>query len=281
MSETELELRKVVANLIRDGRVAYVIGYEKGSSPGRARPCFVSSPQDATRLVWNQYCAASLPKYLIGAKDKVGIVAKGCDGRAIVELIKDKQVDRDRIVIIAPACLGVKRASQTSRKEILAGYCERCSNRISPIADIAILGNSNEKDAAERFAHDVKAGKPSKRGTLWMEEFQRCTKCLACIKSCPLCYCTECELDGSLSSLVSKLRMPTELPTFHLIRAMHMAGRCVGCGACEAACPADIPLTDLYSRINEEVEKMLGYVPGIDVNTTPPVELPRPKVEKK
>ena len=258
-----------------------MIGYEKGSTTSRARPCFVSTPQDATRLVWNQYCAASLPRYLVGTKDKVGIVTKGCDGRAIVELIKDRQVDRDRIVIIAPACLGVKRAPRTSKEEVLATYCERCPNRISPIADVSILGNSNENDAAERFMRDDKVGKPSRGGTSWTEEFQRCTKCLACVKSCPLCYCTECELDGSLSSLVSKLRIPTELPTFHLIRAMHMAGRCVGCGACEAACPADIPLTDLYSRVNEEVEKMLGYVPGIDVNSMPPVELPRPKVEKK
>jgi ferredoxin len=241
----------------------------------------VSTPQDAARLVWNEHCTASLPKYLIGIKDKVGIVTKGCDGRAIVELIKDKQVDRDKVVIIAPVCLGVKRALGTSKEEVLADYCERCSDRTSPISDILIPGSPSEKGAAQRSTSDAKAGKPSKRGTPWMEEFQRCTKCLACIRACPLCYCTECELDGSMPSLVSKLRIPSELSTFHLVRAMHMAGRCVGCGACEAACPVDIPLTDLYSRVNEEVERILGYVPGIDVNSTPPVELPRPKVEKK
>jgi len=227
--------------------------------------------------VWNEHCAASLSKYLVGAKDKVGIVAKGCDGRAIVELIKDKQVDRDKVVVITPSCLGVKRATQGSAEETLAGYCERCPDRASPISDIPIEDNLGGSDAAQKSKRGIRS---SKTVASWKEEFQRCTRCLACIKSCPLCYCTECELDGSMSSLVSRLRIPSELPTFHLVRAMHMAGRCVGCGACEAACPADIPLTELYSRINDEVERILGYVPGIDINTIAPVELPRPKVEK-
>jgi len=279
LSETELKLGEVAAELIRDGKVAYVIGYEKGSIADRSRPCFVTTPQDSTKLVWNEHCAVSLPKYLIGTKDKVGIVVKGCDGRAIVELIKDKQVDRDKVVVITPPCLGVKQTTQGSSEEILARYCERCPERTSPISDIQITDGSRKADAVQKPKRGTGSTKRSEGPASWKEEFQKCIRCLACIKSCPLCYCTECELDGSMSSLVSKLRIPSELPTFHLVRAMHMAGRCVGCGACEAACPADIPLTDLYARINDEVERIFGYVPGIDINEVAPVELPRPKVE--
>ena len=258
--------------------MAYVIGYEEGSTSHRTRPCFVRSPEDTTRLVWNQYCSANLAKYLLGRKETVGVVAKGCDGRSIVELIKENQVDRSKVVIIAPTCPGVVQNPGLGGEgpEQLASYCERCRGRNSPIFDFEIAvrwdpekesGGVGDKTAYHREAID------------WASEFQRCIKCLACIKSCPLCYCTECELDGSLQSLVSKLRIPAELPTFHLVRAMHMAGRCTDCGACEAACPVGLPLAELYSQVNKEVERLLGYVPGLDIQATAPIELPKPRGE--
>ena len=273
MSDVEERIREVVANLLKAGQVEYVIGYERGSTSSRTRPCFITDHDDASRLVWNEYCTSSLPKYLIGCEDKVGILVKGCDGRAIVELIKEKQVDRGRVVVISPPCPGMMRARGPDDEEHLAPYCERCPSRTSPLADIRI----ESKDTEVSTAAQVRAKRERKP---WLETFQDCIECMACIRSCPLCYCEKCELDGSLPSLVSKLRVPGELQTFHLVKAMHMAGRCVGCGACEAACPVGIPLTELYSRANDRVKELLGYVPGIDIESTPPVELPQREVDR-
>lgn len=279
MSSVEVQIRKIAADLLSEGKVACVIGYETGSTSKRTRPCFIRSPQDASRLVWNQYCTSNLAKYLVGTKDRVAVVAKGCDGRSMVELIKENQLDRDKVVIIAPTCPGVAQTPDPcdGGPERLASYCVRCRSRDSPIFDFRVAPGDTGREAAHASGNEG----VSDEVTDWNAEFQRCIRCLACIKSCPLCYCTECELDGSLQSLVSKLRIPAELPTFHLVRAMHMAGRCTECGACEAACPANIPLTQLYSRVNAEVERTLGYVPGLDVRETPPVELPRPQRESK
>jgi ferredoxin len=60
---------------------------------------------------------------------------------------------------------------------------------------------------------------------------------------------------------------------YHLIKAMHMAGRCVACRQCELACPAKIPLTVLYDLIRQDVEELLGYVPGDDLAMGPPLSL--------
>jgi formate dehydrogenase subunit beta len=48
-----------------------------------------------------------------------------------------------------------------------------------------------------------------------------------------------------------------------------MAGRCTGCGLCEEACPAEIPLRVLYSKVNEIVKEVFGYETGASLNPSP------------
>jgi len=48
-----------------------------------------------------------------------------------------------------------------------------------------------------------------------------------------------------------------------LIRAMHLAGRCIGCGNCERACPVGIPLSLVTHKLGEEVFKNFGLRPGL------------------
>jgi formate dehydrogenase (coenzyme F420) beta subunit len=56
--------------------------------------------------------------------------------------------------------------------------------------------------------------------------------------------------------------IPPEFPSFHIIRALDMTGRCIDCGLCEEACPADIPLRSLYRKMQEIMEDKLEYRAG-------------------
>jgi formate dehydrogenase subunit beta len=56
-----------------------------------------------------------------------------------------------------------------------------------------------------------------------------------------------------------------------VMRAFHLAGRCVACDACEAACPMDIPLSKLNRKLAREVEALFGYRTGDDPGTAPPL----------
>jgi hypothetical protein len=64
---------------------------------------------------------------------------------------------------------------------------------------------------------------------------------------------------------------------YHLIKAMHMSSRCVACRQCELACPAHIPLTVLYDLLRRDVGNLLGYLPGEDLDASPPLSLTLPQ----
>jgi hypothetical protein len=49
----------------------------------------------------------NLAVYLPGMSGRTGIVAKGCDTRSIVELIREKQVKREDLVILGVPCRGM------------------------------------------------------------------------------------------------------------------------------------------------------------------------------
>ena len=56
---------------------------------------------------------------------------------------------------------------------------------------------------------------------------------------------------------------------WHIARAFHLAGRCIGCGACAQACPVRIDLGLLNMQLARAAKKHFGYQAGVD----PSVEL--------
>jgi len=103
--------------------------------------------------------------------------------------------------------------------------------------------------------------------------FGPCIKCQNCRVACPVCYCRECffisptfelEAEKYLGAAEKRgaMRMPTDTLLFHLTRMTHMAASCIGCGACEEACPNDIPLLKIFQLTGTNVQKLFDYIPG-------------------
>jgi ferredoxin len=55
---------------------------------------------------------------------------------------------------------------------------------------------------------------------------------------------------------------PPEPFVYHLIRAMHLADRCVGCGACQESCPSGLPLLALHLHLRRALKERHAYESG-------------------
>ena len=272
--------------LLSLGEVGCVIGYER-SPKGRVRPAFVYDECEAERLVWDQTCHHNLMVYLRDQvvptrrkeqPSRVAIVAKPCDVRALNVLIHEEQVIRDQVFVIGVACPGmVGKGSPVSPSGeetwFLAENCLRCKERV-PVFYDALVGEPPEVDAEDEAWADVEeleAKTTAERLALWTREFDRCIRCYACRQACPGCYCTECLAEQVDPAWVSIAHGVPEKAFFHVMRAYHLAGRCVECHACDMACPMHIPLSLLNRKIAKDVEALFGYVAGGDAETPPPL----------
>ncbi len=186
--------------------------------------------------------------------EKIGVMARGCDERALIELHKRNQLNLDDIVILGVACT-----------RALAEKC-RCPlpfpSKIAHGEKVEGVTGREELEAIEKLVED-------ERFRSWMESFSKCLKCQGCRSVCPLCYCPECGL--AEESIIRHGEVPPEFPVFHLARALCLAGRCIDCGACEEACPADIPLRKLSKRMQEIMKELFDYVPGMSPDDNNPL----------
>jgi ferredoxin len=119
-----------------------------------------------------------------------------------------------------------------------------------------------EKAPQEILMHEVARMDESARRDFWQKELKKCIKCYGCREVCPLCICDYCEMEDP--QWVAPGLVPPDYPLFHLIRAYHLADICIGCGACEATCPAGIPLLTMMHLARLDGEKIFDYVPGLD-----------------
>jgi formate dehydrogenase (coenzyme F420) beta subunit len=297
------KLRKIVQELLEKKEVDTVIGYEEGDLPMRTTPCFIRLPENADKLVWNSLCENNLSQYLIGRDGKTAIVAKSCDIRSIIILINEKQIQRENIKIIGMPCKGtldrLKIYEYFANDEInyakldgdilhlesdifskdlkvtqfLHDNCFACRYR-NPILFDIIVGDKAAEDSVKDEYAEIKALEnktPEERWKFFTKELSRCNRCYACRQACPLCYCKSCFVDQNFPAWFGKGNNISDTVCFHLLRALHTAGRCLDCGACTRACPQHIKLRLLTKKIEKDIQELFGTESGITLDEISPL----------
>jgi len=280
----ETAIRSTASELLQEATVQCVIGYER-SRRGQVRPTFVYSSDQVDRLIWNEECHHNLVVFLHdwkastsrgGKPLKVAVVVKPCDSRALNVLLHEGQITRDQVFVIGVTCQGVCTEgveNSSPGTTVLDARCNRCVERVPVVYD-TLVGDPPEVQPVPEDWSDVVAlegNSIEERLAFWTREFDACIRCYACRQACPGCYCFEC-----MAEQVDPLWMgiAIELPEkafFHVMRAYHLAGRCVECDACEHACPMNIPLGLLNRKLVKEVEELFDYRAGSDPDTPPPL----------
>jgi len=301
------QIREAARKLLHEKEVELVIGYEQGTLPLRFTPCFIRNEEDVDRLIWNSFCNNNLAQYLVKRKEKVAVVAKACDVRAIVELIKENQISRDQVVIIGVPYSGMvdrrRIEADLEGKEILAveekdddlilsgdgftkvlnrnDYLCRCCEEATPanpvIYDILIGDMVEEKTYCKPSDIDeFESRSPEERWGYICNEMSKCIRCYACRNACPLCYCQECFVDNTHPQWVGKTTDLNDTLVFHLTRALHLAGRCVSCGACERACPTGVDIRKLNKKLTNDIRELFDYEAGTSLEKVAPLATFKP-----
>jgi formate dehydrogenase (coenzyme F420) beta subunit len=128
------------------------------------------------------------------------------------------------------------------------------------------VGFSDETMAA---LNDLLAKTPEERWAFWAEQSSRCIKCYACRGSCPMCNCDTCFAEKNQPQWFPTAADGPGNLSWQIIRAFHLAGRCVGCGACQDACPAGIPLNILGAAMARSALKNFRHRAGADPKAVP------------
>lgn len=305
--EIDKKIQSTAESLFQEGKVDLIIGYQSGTSPLRTKPCFVRDAEQASRLIWNPFCENNLSVYLNGRQEKTGLIAKGCDARSAVIALQERRIDRDRLVIIGIPCSGIidrkklaaitdvdsiesfsfkegllilhgKKEVKIPLNNILHASCVTCTHRNAPVSDVFIGTKSPEPAIQDEYA-DIKAFEalsPNERWQHFKQMAQKCIRCYACRNACPLCYCEECIVDQTQPQWFGKTTAEEDVLAYHIMRAYHAAGRCIDCGACSRACPMGIDLRFLNKKLQQVVQDLYQYVPGIDPEASPALGVYKP-----
>ena len=308
MKELQDQLIARAKALLEDKQVDGVLGFSRGTLPMARRPFLAESPEQAELLCWDEFCLVNLANFVPLDKDKtIAVVAKGCDWRNLVVHHQEERLDLTRIHMLGIDCDGMldpekihraaggpERILEVSgageqviitvnggeviidRVDAYRQSCLECIQRM-PLSPDEMLENPEPRkipDGAQ--ASDQNFSDGAEKEIVLKHRFKDCLMCFACREICPLCYCSQCFVDVEKSHWLSTQTPIDKVLDFHFLRAHHIAGRCTECGACETACPMNISLRQLVTKLNRDIKNTSGYVPGLELDATAPDGVLRP-----
>jgi formate dehydrogenase subunit beta len=302
------KIQSVAKRILQECKVEMVIGFREGTVPMMNEPHFVRKPEEVNQLVWDSNCGINLANYLTDRKEKIGIVAKGCDARNIVTHIIENKIRREQLYIIGVPCRGMidKRKINAmtdgeirevveegdtiivrgagfentySKQDVLQENCAICVHRNPVIHDEMIADPVPEQPDVDRYAdvRAIEAMSAEEKRRYFDDLIAECIRCYACRNACPLCYCPTCFVDESRPQWVGKSQDPNDIRTFHFLRAYHCAGRCTDCGACERACPVGIKVRQFTKKLEKDCLELFGWEAGMSLEVRPPLDTYRPQ----
>jgi ferredoxin len=239
--------------LLENKTVQVVIGYEAGPT-GVTRPAFITSVSKADSLIYDDRCVQNLAVYLTKAEvkslGKMAIVATLPVMRSIMMLLSEKQVIADNIIVLGISSDG--NLLDIADINVMRGYIEK-SDLSNPAIQKEKLAELNKLTQEERFAY-------------WQKELSKCIKCYACRQACPMCYCIRCTVEVNQPQWIPVQANTHGNMDWHILRAMHLAGRCISCGECGRACPVGIPCHLLTMQLADQVHKYFKVYAGTSDN---------------
>lgn len=266
------EIRQKAKELLETKTVDCVIGYERATDGVTARPLFVYEPSQVDKLIFDETCTHNLSKYLLNRKDKTtAIIVKPCDSRAINVLLNERQIAREKILILGVVCQGIKNVGWNKIDNALQGRCQFCSQHTPIIYDF-LFGEPVTEKPCRDYSDIIAIEKMpiAERQAFWSEHFTRCIRCYGCRQVCPGCYCFECFVE-QLDPLWVGIRIaPSENRIWNTIRAFHLSARCIACGECERVCPVNIPLMLINRKLEKDTLNFFHFETGLSSETVPP-----------
>jgi formate dehydrogenase (coenzyme F420) beta subunit len=241
--------------LLESGRANVVIGYGEGTA-GRVRAIFVKDPAKTSQYIYDDRCNQNLtmylPKHEVKHLGKIAIVVDKAALRSILVLAAEHQLKDGELI----ALLVNKDGSITEL------------NDFKSIEDyLATLSIDLTPEESNRIK-EIESMTMEQRWAFWHEEFSKCIKCYACRQACPMCYCPRCTVEINKPQWISVPSHPLGNYEWHMMRAFHLAGRCINCGECAKACPMEIPLNLLTYKMIGDINEFFKYSAGMKHDTT-------------
>jgi ferredoxin len=239
------ELRTRAKELLENHEVQLVIGFENGTG-NKTRAAFIDNPNEVDKLVFDSRCVQNIALYLtkheIRQKGKPAIVSPLPVLRTIIQLASEQQIKDGDIEII-----GISPESKIMNFATLADIDKY-------LEYYQLTVGEKEKETLAKISNMTR----EERFKYWIDQLSPCFKCYACRQACPLCYCPRCTVEQNQPQWIPVPSHEIGNLEWHIMRAMHLAGRCTDCAACANACPLGIPLNFLTRHLIEDIETNFG-----------------------